>query len=252
MEKSLPIAKYHLVEVRLASRIRDGFYGNEALPGERGLAAEFGVARVTIRHALHRLEELGLVVRHQRRGTLAVSGRGSGRQPRILREHIDQFLDRGRPDQRKVLSFARTTAQPLVAKALALKLDQEVLRVVRLRSRGGQRLTYTEVFLPATLAHFVDRAALGRKAFIQVMEEAGVKIGAARQIVRAERASAEVAAALNLNVHEPILKIERIVEDVSGTPVQLLLGWYRADRFEIGMQLSRSEDLTRVWVGQRQ
>ena len=84
------------------------------------------------------------------------------------------------------------------------------------------------------------------------MEEAGIKIGAARQIVRAERASAEVAAALNLNVHEPILKIERIVEDVSGTPVQLLLGWYRADRFEIGMQLSRSEDLTRVWVGQRQ
>ena len=132
-----PIAKYHLVEVSLADRIRGGNYGDEALPGERELAAEFEVARVTIRHALQRLEEQGLVVRQQRRGTLAVSGRNASRRRRLLRENVDQFLDRGRPDQRKVLQFGIVAAPAAIARALGLRPGDRVLRIVRLRSRGG-------------------------------------------------------------------------------------------------------------------
>ena len=251
MNHSKPIAKYHVVEVTLAARIRDGAYGDEALPGERELAAEFHVARVTIRHALLRLQEQGLVVRHQRRGTLAVSGRGVAQRRRLLREHVDQFLDRGRPDQRKVLRFGRVAASPSVAQALELAAGEPVLRIVRVRSHAAQAMTYTEAFVPAHLAHAVDRAALSRKAFIQMLEEGGVKIGAAEQAMRAERAPPEVATALGLNVHEPTLKFERIVRDEAGAPVQLLVGWYRADRFEVRMQMSRTDDVTRVWIGQR-
>ena len=59
MATSSPIAKYHLVEATLAARICDGAYDEADLPGERELAADFGVARVTVRNALRRLETKG-------------------------------------------------------------------------------------------------------------------------------------------------------------------------------------------------
>ena len=246
-----PIAKYHRVEVALAGRIRSGFYGDGTLPAERALAEEFDVARVTIRHALQRLDEQGLVARSERRGTTALHGGSAARRPRLLREHVDQFLDRGRKDQRKVLRLGRVAASVPVAMALALAPGAPVLRVVRVRSRSGIALTYTESYVRIDLAYALDRATLTKQALIQALEDAGVKIGSAEQSVRAERCPQDVASALGLMEHEPMLRLKRTVFDQQGKPVQLLLGWYRAEMFEVQMKMSRADDLTRVWIGQR-
>ena len=40
----------------------------------------------------------------------------------------------------------------------------------------------------------------------------------------------------------------RLIRDEAGRPAQLLLGWYRSDRFEFRMRLSRMDDATRVWM----
>lgn len=175
--RSSPVAKYHRVEVMLAERIRSGAYPDGALPAERALALEFGVARVTIRHALRRLEDQGLVVRQERRGTATATGE-RGAAPRLLREHVDQFLDRGRPDQRKVLRFGAVEASVAVAQALGIDAGERVLRVIRLRSRAGSPLTYTESFIPRQLAHVLDRGRLSRQPLIKALEEGGVKVGA--------------------------------------------------------------------------
>jgi GntR family transcriptional regulator len=76
----------------------------------------------------------------------------------------------------------------------------------------------------------------------------GVKVGAANQSIRAELCPEDVAAELGVRAHEPVFRPERIVFDEAGAPVHFLVGWYRADRFEIQMQMSRGEDLTRVWM----
>lgn len=245
-----PVAKYHRVEVALAERIRGGAYAHGTLPAERTLAQEFGVARVTVRHALQRLEDQGLVTRHERRGTATTTG-GRAASKRLLREHVDQFLDRGRADQRKVLRFGFVDAPLSVALALSIEPGERVLRVSRLRSRAGSPLTYTDSFVLERLAHLLDRARLSRRPLIAALEEGGVKIGGAQQSVRAERCPAPIASALGIDEHEPVLHLERIVFDDTGTAVQLLLGWYRADRFEIRMEMSRADDRTRVWVNTR-
>jgi GntR family transcriptional regulator len=243
-----PIAKYHRVEVVLAERIRSGFYANGAMPSERSLAEEFTVARVTIRHALRRLEEQGLVSRQQRQGTLVIPKPGAPPRTRLLREHIDQFLDSGTLNQYRVLRFESAAATLRVAEALGVQAGDAVLRVLRVRSRAGSSLTYTESFIPGCLAHTISRASLAKAAVIQLLENAGVKVGAANQSIRAERCPEDVAAALGVRAHEPVFRLERIVFDETGAPVHFLVGWYRADCFEIQMQMSRGEDLTRVWM----
>jgi GntR family transcriptional regulator len=243
-----PISKYHRVEVALAQRIRSGYYADGSMPAERSLAEEFMVARVTIRHALRRLEERGLVSRQQRQGTLVVQKPGAPPRRRLLRAHIDQFLDSGTPHQHTVLRFGFVPAAFQVAEALDVGAGEAVLRVLRVRRRSGLALTYTESFIPGRLAQSITRASLAKTAVIQALENTGVKIGAANQSIRAERCPEEVAAALGVQAHEPVFRLERIVFDDTGVPVHFLIGWYRADCFEIQMRMSRGEDLTRVWM----
>jgi GntR family transcriptional regulator len=126
-----------------------------------------------------------------------------------------------------------------------------VLRVVRLRSDGSSPLTYTEVFVPQRFAVGVTRALLNRKPFIHVLEQCGVKVGDAEQSIAAAGAPPPIATALGIAPSAPALRIRRLLRNDAGVAVQLLHGWYRADRFEFRMQLSRAADATRVWVEAR-
>ena len=251
MGQANPVAKYHLIEITLAARIRDGVYDDVGLPGERTLAKEFDAARVTVRTALKRLDAQGLILRRQRRGTTALSGRGASRERRLLPDHVDGFLDRGRKDVRKVLRFETVDASPAVAGALELTPPARVVRVVRLRSQRGAPLTYTEAWVPMHIAAHLTPAALNRRSFIAVLEAAGVRIGNAEQAALAEGAPPAVAGALGVPLHGPVLKLIRVIRDERGAPVQFLIVWYRADRFELRMSLSRKDDVTRVWVEAR-
>jgi GntR family transcriptional regulator len=250
MAQANPVARYHVIEMALAARIREGVYDAAGLPGERALAEEFGAARVTIRSALRRLQDQGLVLRNERRGTVAVSGNAAAR-PRLLREHVDKFLDRGRADKRKVLGFGLVAASPMVAGALRVAPGDKVLRVVRVRADAAGPLTYTEAHVPRSIAHAVTRASLERKAFVQLLEDHGIRIGRADQAARAEAAGYDAAKALGIALGAPVLKLTRVLHDAAGTPLQLLACWYRADRFQLRMELSRDEDATKVWMDWR-
>ncbi len=240
--------KYQSLANTLATRIREGTYDRTGVPGERALASEFGVGRVTVRTALQRLDEQGLVQRRPRRGTSALSDQVAGARPRLLRADVDRFLDRGRDDRRQVLAFGRAKAASDVSEALALPQDSEVLRVVRLRTRDGVALTYTETFLRLALAPYVRRADLERKPYVQLLEDAGLKIGGAQQSITSVGAPPVVAGALRVAEGSPVLKLTRTLFDEEDTPVQLLLGWYHGEHFEVGMRLSRAQDATRVWI----
>jgi GntR family transcriptional regulator len=250
MPRANPVARYHVIELALAARIREGVYDASGLPGERALAEEFGAARVTIRSALRRLQDQGLVARNERRGTIALSGHSAAR-PRLLREHVDKFLDRGRADKRKVTGFGLVDASPLVAAALGLAPGDKVLRVLRVRSDAQGPLTYTETHVPRAIAYAVTRAALERKAFVQLLEDHGIRIGRADQTVLSEAAGYEAARALGIPLGAPVLKLSRVLHGADGVPLQLLAGWYRADRFQLRMELSPDEDATKVWMDWR-
>nr|WP_317324919.1 GntR family transcriptional regulator [uncultured Flavonifractor sp.] len=75
------------VRWELIRRIKEGYFADGTLPSEDGIAAMFGVSRITVRDALANLENLGYISRIQGKGTIvnqAVSslvGRVSEGQP---------------------------------------------------------------------------------------------------------------------------------------------------------------------------
>ena len=85
------------------------------------------------------------------------------------------------------------------------------------------------------------RTAEGIVQRIDLIERAGVVVGAAEQSISATLADSLVATRLKVRVGAPLLLIKRCVKDVSGRPVQYIEILYRPDRFEYRMSLTRDQ-----------
>ncbi|MFM7342506.1 MAG: GntR family transcriptional regulator, partial [Betaproteobacteria bacterium] len=68
MTARLPLTKYHQIYLVLREQLQEGRFAR-GLPAETELARQFGVGRVTVRHAMEQLVAEGLIVRVAGRGT---------------------------------------------------------------------------------------------------------------------------------------------------------------------------------------
>lgn len=74
IDASSPVPLYHQVELGLLRLVRSrGLGEGAALPSETELAAEFGVARLTVRRAIERLVQQGVLVRRRGVGTFVAN-----------------------------------------------------------------------------------------------------------------------------------------------------------------------------------
>jgi GntR family transcriptional regulator len=254
---TLPLPKYHQIYLVLREQLAEGRHA-QGLPGELGLAAEFGVARVTIRKAMERLVAEGLVERSPGRGTvpkarvpLPARGRRGSDDVRSARLSglLENIVNMGLATQVQVLSCERVLATPSVAEALSLEVGAAVQKAVRIRSLAAGPLALITTHLPWSLAAGIDAIALKRKPLLLLLESNGVRIGEATQTVTARLADAEAARHLQVDVGSALLSVTRLVRDARGRPVQWLHGLYRPDRYEYRMELSRVGKVdAKVWV----
>lgn len=253
---NLPVPRYHRVYLVLREQLRAGeFQGEQPMPGELELAGRFGVSRVTVRSALDKLVEEGLIERHRGRGTFArprseLTGAPADERPR-LSGLLENVVAAGLKTQVKVIDIARIAAPPEVCLALRLALDAPVQRAVRVRSYEGAPVSHITTYVPAPLASALGAKELGAKPMLKLLEESGVAVASAEQTISARLADAAVAPLLEVEVGTALLAVTRTVHDDTGRPVQLLHGLYRPDRYEYRMHLERSGGAEpRVWVHQ--
>ncbi|RYF08970.1 MAG: GntR family transcriptional regulator [Comamonadaceae bacterium] len=243
------LPRFHEVRLILRERLKSGQYERGLpLPGERQLALEFGVARVTIRSALSRLEEEGLVVRLRGKGTLPAAQDELPSHLRLRGGLLDNIVNMGRRTRVSVLEYKLMPAPSQAARALQLPPGSPVLKVVRVRKFKGQPIAYTEVFLPPDLAAAVEKPTLQDVPMLVALEQSGVQVVSAEQTLGAALADLHVAAALRVAPGVPLLRVSRIAVDANGRPVQFLTGLYHPERYEYHMQLSRVGDATKVWI----
>ena len=252
----MPLPKYHQIYLVLREQLEEGRFA-DGLPGELALMDQFGVARVTVRRALGQLSSEGLISRNPGRRTRPVPPAASG-EPRAadgmaranLRGLLENLVTMGLHTSVKVIDVATISASTQVADALQLKLGDAVQKAVRVRSTREGPLSHITTYAPQALVPF-GRRQLARKPILVLMEEAGLQIGRASQVVSARLADAEVARHLDVAVGSALLSVQRLVFDRRERPVQWLLGLYRPDRYELRMALSRTGGVdAKVWVGQ--
>ncbi len=239
---------YHQIYIILRQRIRDGELDiDRPLPGENRLAHDFGVSRITIRKALQNLERDGFIVKRC----------GSGSYP--LRQE-EEFRDRynlggliepgSGPDDRarlKTLSIERVTAPAHIREKLAdpsgetsENEDQQVLRLVRLRSNRGEPFTVMTAYFAAAHAQDLDHRTLKKMPPPAALESIGVSLERAEQWISARNANETTAPLLNVPVGMALIFMGTAFYDQQDRPVIILESLYRSDLYEYRSTMHRN------------
>jgi len=246
----LPLPRYHQVYLVLREQIVEGrFEPAKALPGEHDLAGAFGVSRVTMRAALDRLAEEGLIERQRGRGTFARAGRRAHAVARAdLSGLFENLVTLGLKTSVRLVDLATIPAADDVAEALRVDAGAPVQKAIRVRSFKGAPFSHITTFVPTAVASF-DRRELAARPMLALLEESGVKVASADQTISAKLADQAIAPLLEVELGAPLLSVTRIVYGERERPVQLLRGLYRPDRYEYHMHLTRAGgDTPRVWI----
>jgi GntR family transcriptional regulator len=253
---ALPVPKYHQIYLVLREQLHEGRF-SDGVPGEIALMHQFGVARVTVRKALGQLAAERLIRRTPGRGTVPLPARvGAGAARRDAfggdGERFDGLFENpigmGLLTHVKVLSVHTVPCPAHAAEALAIAEHEPVQKAQRVRWVREGPLSHITTYVPQALAPF-GRRDLAKKPILMLLEDAGVQVGRATQVISARLADAEVARHLDVAVGSALLAVQRVVFDRRDRPVQWLLGLYRPDRYEYRTELSRVGRIdARVWV----
>ena len=237
IDGQLPTPLYHQIYLLLRDAIRRGdLEAGSVLPGEIDLAETFKVSRITVKRALNELATDALVTRHRGRGTIVTPTP----QLSVVRGSYDSLLESlkamGHETQVKLLETTDVLPGDAIAELLEIPPGRKVQRAVRLRTLQGGPFSYLVSYVPSHIAKSYSRADLASLPLLTLLERAGVSIDGADQWITAVGAEPKIATALGVVAGAPLLKIERLMRDAAGTPVELVHGHYRPDRFTYFVQ----------------
>jgi GntR family transcriptional regulator len=241
-----PMPLYHRLYVILRDRIAGGTYPEgSVLPSEFELTEAFSVSRITAKRALDELATEGLVERVRGRGTTVTDRAAAllGAQP--ITASIDGLLENltaiGRETSVEVIEFGYVPVPDFVRARLELEPNTRAQRAVRVRSLDGEPLSQSTTYVPERIGRAYSAKDLASTPIIDLIERAGVVVGAAEQSISATLADSLVASRLKVGVGAPLLLMKRCVKDTSGKPAQYIEILYRPDRFEYRMSLTREQ-----------
>jgi GntR family transcriptional regulator len=244
LERQQPVPLYYQLELHLRDAIESGRFGSgEQLPPEKELSRLFGVSRVTVREALRRLEEDGLISRTPGRGTIvlpqAVEGRKIERNPARLFGFEEEIIRHGFTPRVEVLSMEQSPAPERIAALLQVSPGIELTRVRRLGWAGDEPLWVESRYFPPRTAESVTPQVASRTSVTTFLHSVvGLGIAGTRLRVSAGAASANQAKLLNIKPGDPVLINEFAFYDTARHPVEAARAVYRADRYAFTFEAS--------------
>jgi GntR family transcriptional regulator len=209
VRKSISLAQQIIDEI--LAGIRDGTLPREGgwLPSEAELGSQFGVSRATVREALSRLEQAGLIVRKHGVGTQVVP------QPPVIDTGLEELVSLETMAQRIGLetNMGRAVIEERGATAaeagqLRLAPAAPVLSVARVIMTGKRPVAYLIDVVPTTYLRREDLGADFRGSVLDLLIQRGVGLSHSRTAISAEAADDEIARKLRLQVDEALLKLE--------------------------------------------
>jgi DNA-binding GntR family transcriptional regulator len=232
------------LESTLRNLIQQGQIGTgSVLPGELEMAAQLGVSRHTVRHALGVLTNEGLLRRERGRGTTVVSVRA----PTVIERSLSTFYAftwetraRGATQHSYVLERTTLAADKPLSDHLTVSVGTELERIVRLRTADEDPLVLETAYLPRQFSQALDGPALERDSIYDVLEErCKLRITGARESIRPIVLSRATARLLHATSGAPAFSVERTTWSDQG-PIEWQESIVRGDRYLYSVELPRN------------
>jgi len=240
LKRDAPVPLYHQLKAALLSDIESGRWRpGERLPTEDELIARFHVSKITVRHALRDLSQLGYIRREQGRGTF-IQGPPLEEGPRELKSFTSEMQGHGFRATSRVLEQGVIAAPPDTAGKLDLADGEAVFRLHRLRLADGEPMGLQTAYIPMRLAPGIDELTFTDTSLYEVLaSQYGLYPAGARETHQAVAVPEEAAPLLRAPVGSPALAAERLTSLQDGRPLELVHSIMRGDRYKIVLDLTR-------------
>lgn len=213
------------------------------LPSEEALCRRFGVSRHTVRDALRRLREEGLIASRQGAGSTVVRRSGQALYVQSV-SSVEELMQYAAEARFEVDKSAVVVADAALARRLGCRRGERWLRVEGFRHVVGQHdpICWTEVFVLADFAGVGLR--IGRSAgtiYSWIEEMYDVRIAEVEQVIRAEPMPAAVGEQLRVPAGGMAIAIRRSYRLTDRRLVEVAFNLHPADRFTYSMRLQRKQ-----------
>lgn len=241
---SLKALRYQQVYSLLRGWIFDGTYPAGAkLPPEGELCEQLGVSRITSRKALDLLVAQGLVERIQGKGTYVAQdlpGMPSvGDMSHLIRK-VTRLTNRSKVVH---IRIREVEADAETCRDLHLKPNAMVREITFVRTVEGSPTGYRHSFMPLDVAPDITADEIRTTPMLTVLENHGLEISAADQLIGASLADSHKAMLLETTVGEPLVRIRMVLYDKDKRPIERSTRYYLADRYEHRIYLTRKDGI---------
>ncbi len=228
--------RYLQLRRRIEEGIQDGILPPEApLPPERDLATLTGLSRVTVRKATQSMVEDGLITQRQGSGSfVAPKSHRVEQSLSRLTSFTEDMARRGYKSESKWLERGVFLPSPQEIVALALRTDDSVSRLVRLRLASGQPMAIECASLPIDILPHPTEVTT---SLYEVLERDGRRPVRAIQKLSAINLDQADADLLGVEPGSAGLQIERTSFLPDGRVVEFTRSKYRGDGYEFVAEL---------------
>ena len=187
------------------------------LPSEAELMELHGVSRVTVRQALRKLADAGLVISRQGKGVF-VAGVVVNQELSALRGFYDSLVAQGHDPGSTVLAFECRRSS--VATPELQRFEYDIYTFRRLWRIGDLPVAVADASIPGN-GKTVTRQDVERLPVYSIVRDViGREVARASVQVRAARSSADIAKLLKVPSGATILQMERTSYDAEGLAVE--------------------------------
>jgi GntR family transcriptional regulator len=231
------IALYGQVEFALRNKILSGQYElGEKLPSENELAERFGVSKITIRHALARLEADRLITRKSGKGTFVAEAISVTKQIMFTNKVKDIVQDAERYETKllglQTIRVGESRIRKDISAFFNMTKDDEIVRIQRLRLLRDVPIYYIENYLPLDTAKNIEQKDLAKLPLMKIMKEKlGIKVGGGDLYIEAIAAEPDIADVMKCQTYTPLIVRRVLYRHESGNPLEFTINFMRAEYF---------------------
>ncbi|KRL41879.1 GntR family transcriptional regulator [Liquorilactobacillus nagelii] len=216
---------YKRIITDLKQRIFSGEFPGLRLPDERSLSETYQVSRSSVKRALSRMANDGIIFKKRGSGTFI--------NPLYLKNEsvfnyeessnlgvTDNFKMNGKHPKIKVLDFQVIKATPELQRDLFLTKEDFVYQIVRLRSFGQQPFMIETGYIPIKIVPELSKKIISGSIFNYLQAEHNLAVTKSFLSVFAEPSTAQDQKLLQLKPTEPAGIMEGIFFLDNGTPFE--------------------------------
>jgi GntR family transcriptional regulator len=210
----MKISSYFLIEFTIRDRILSGkLLPGAKLPSERDLCDQFGVSVITVRTALSKLENEGLILRKAGKGTFVNDGININKPMMIKMETTNVRYISEKPSGYgvKVMGIEETEiGRTRIAENLTGflgKSNRDHIGVVRrVRLMNDIPVQYIENYIPVDMMKHLTIEELSQRPLQSTLrEKTGLEVGATEMYIESIPAEADIADLLQCTVFIPLI-----------------------------------------------